>query len=253
MEISYSKIQLNIRLKLQQFHHIIMSRNDKPNKTVVAITDKIESTFNEQNHRIEELKQDQIQKLEEIRDDIKKISRQDYTLKTEFEGNTLEAKKLNAQLQSTQSLIQDSLNVQLDEIKDLLHESIKFRQRINEENSKFDTEITKWQDFSVQFLDTMERTLEQLKNAPSISEIERVVKIFSRDVGSLGIERIIPCNESFSYDFHEHVGEEESEDVKQGDVIKCIKWGYKINGKLYKNKRAKVITAKSPIPVENSE
>jgi molecular chaperone GrpE len=217
----------------------------------ISIKNLIESKYTEQIDKIGQFKQEGIDKTEqckeEIKDFLKKMTRQDTNLTAEFQSNTEEAKKLNSELQNTQSLIQDNLKYQLEEVKQVLQESMKLRQGVNEANTRFDREIEKWQDFTIRFLDTMERTLEYLQdnNSPSIKDIEKVIDIFSKDVRDLGIEVISPKqNEDFSPEFHEYVGEEETEGVDPENVSKCNKWGYKVNGTLYKGRRAKVIISK---------
>jgi molecular chaperone GrpE len=201
------------------------------------------------NKRIEESKQEGIKKVEESKEEIqvsiKKVARQDTKLIAEFQSNTEEVRKLNIELQNTQLLIQSNLSSQLEEVKEVLKESMKLRRDINDANIKFDREMQKWQNFSIRFLDTMERTLEHLQdhNLASVKDIEKVIDIFSKDVRDMGIEVINPKrNEKFNYEIHKCDLEEEAKNVPPENVIKCNKWGYKVNGNLYKP--AKVIVSK---------
>lgn len=222
-------------------------KENSENEKYKNFIDLIEIKHNEQIDKIEQSTQEGLQKTEKCKEEIEKIvrgiARQDTAINAELQSNTQEAKKLNIELQNIQSLIQDNLKRQLDEVKEVLQESMNLRQDLNKANTEFE----KWQDFAIRFLDTMERTLEHLQNnnSPSIKDIEKVIDIFSKDVQDLGIKRIIPSRgEDFSYKFHKCVGEEEAENVNPGSVIKCNKWGYEVNGSLYKEKRAEVIVSK---------
>lgn len=110
---------------------------------------------------------------EEIRKDIKNIVRQDYKLTTEFQTNTVAAEELNQQLSETQKIINESLKLQLEQIKIQDKELIQQRQ----ENGILQADIKKWQEFAVTFFENLERILE-LQQDKSEEIVEKINQRF---------------------------------------------------------------------------
>jgi molecular chaperone GrpE (heat shock protein) len=202
------------------------------------IIDSIKNLGEQHKTEIEALKTSQ----EEIKKEIKKIVRQDYKLTTEFQTNTESAQELNKQLCETQKLINDSLKTQLEQIKIQQEELIQQRQ----ENGILQGDIKKWQEFAVTFFENLERILE-LQKETSEQIVEKIIKDFDRFMNPFGLERVAPSSgDDLNEELHQANEEKESSDIEPGKVLECKKWGYKINGKLYQDKRAEVILAKTP-------
>ena len=188
---------------------------------------------------------------EEIKKKIQNVVRQDYKLTNEFQTNTEEAKRLNKQLSETQELINESLKMQLEEINVQSKELMQQRQ----DNGILQGEIKKWQEFAVNFFDNLERILE-LQDDTSNQIVEKVIKDFDKYVNPLGLERVAPSSgDDLNEELHQADEEKESSDVEPGKVLECKKWGYKINGKLYQDKRAEVSVAKAldQLPQEDDQ
>lgn len=177
----------------------------------------------------------------EINKKIKTMYRVDTTLTQQIED-------LNKQLSETQELINESLKMQIEERNVQSKELMQQRQ----DNGILQGEIRKWQEFAVNFFDNLERILE-LQDNTSNQIIEKVIKDFDKYVNPLGLERVTPSSgDDLNEELHQADEEEESSNVEPGKVLECKKWGYKINGKLYQDKRAEVSVAKAPnqLPTE---
>ncbi|MBD2434367.1 MULTISPECIES: nucleotide exchange factor GrpE [Fischerella] len=164
--------------------------------------------------------------------------------------NTSSAKELKESLLETRGFMEETLNSQIQEMKIQLKEIMDQRQELGNLRRK----IEGWQDFAVDFLKYMERTLELLPNSNSENEqysqqlISKVLKDFEKHVYlNFGLERISPSpGDDLDENLHQAVEEKESTEVQPGKILDCKEWGYRINGELYQDKRAKVILAKPP-------
>lgn len=153
-------------------------------------------------------------------------------------------KELEENLSSTRGFMEETFSSQLEEMKTQLKELMQQRQEIGNLHRKLES----WQDIAIEFFQSMERMLELDDNDQSSKQvIFKMVKDFEKFVNSLGLERISPSpGEDLDDQFHEFDQETESENVEVGKILKCKEWGYKINGEVYKRRRAKVILAKAP-------
>ncbi|MFK0731147.1 MAG: nucleotide exchange factor GrpE [Gloeotrichia echinulata GP01] len=160
-----------------------------------------------------------------------------------IEQNTSAAQELNQRLIETQELIKNSLDKQLNEMKELFEKSMKLRLQ----NNDLQEEIKEWQKISVELFESLERMLE-IPDDASKKIIKKVIKDFDRlNYRDRGLKRIDPSSgDDFNEKLHKFIGEEKSSDIEPGKVLECKKWGYEINGNLYKDKHAEVILAKAP-------
>lgn len=239
-------------------------KNGVPNEKTKIVNQKTGIKGKDDTNNLENLKNDRyqelnqiIEKLEQVKEDLKEeleytkefnkfkqcfLMFKDYfnTNAEEVKNNTEELKNLKEQLSETKELINDSLKQQLEETNENFKKSIDLRQSKGE----LRREIEKWQNFAVDFFDNLERMSLLSKDDKYKEAVEKVIEDFNRSVNNLGLERIIPSKgDDLKEELHE-ANEKESADVEPGKVIECKKWGYKINGKLYKDQRAKVFVAK---------
>lgn len=203
------------------------------------LTKIIENKFEEEIETIKGFKEE----IQEVLKEMKKSRRQDMNLTSAYEA-------LSTELSNTQSLVNESLTAQLEEVKTLLKESMTLRQ--NEGNLQ--REIEKWQRFAVEFFDNLERMLDYQKDNGSKQIIEKVIRDLDKLVDPLKLERITPLQgDNLNEELHQANEEEKSSNIEPGKILKCKKWGYKINGKLYQDKRAEVILAMAPQNTENEQ
>lgn len=71
------------------------------------------------------------------------------------------------------------------------------------------------------------------------SGMEMIYKMIASSLQSLGVEEI-DASGAFDPNVHEAVMQEESEDVKSGDIIAVLQKGYKLNGKVIRPAMVKV-------------
>ncbi|MBD2214753.1 nucleotide exchange factor GrpE [Nostoc linckia FACHB-104] len=236
---------------------------------IVELLKILEQRVNSE-QKIEDIKKEVEQFKESIKSEIIKELRQNIekghyqNTQTVGKNNSL-VEDLKESLLETRGFMEKTFNSQIQEMNTQL---ITQRQELGNLQRK----IESWQDFAVEFFQYMERTLEIIDNADSENEqsskpiVLKVVKDFEKYVNSLGLERISPSlGDELDENFHKAIEERESKDVQPGKILVCKEWGYRINGKLYEDKRAKVILAKtSPeqyevldqadeIPKQNSE
>ncbi|MDZ8108074.1 MAG: nucleotide exchange factor GrpE [Nostoc sp. DedQUE12a] len=182
---------------------------------------------------------------EEIIKELRQSIEKGHYLNTQTVGrNNSLVEELKESLLETRGFMEKTFNSQIQEMNTQL---ITQRQDLGNLQRK----IESWQDFAVEFFQYMERTLEIVDDSDSKNEqsskqiILKVVKDFEKYVNRLGLERISPSlGDDLDENFHKAIEERESIDVQAGKIIVCKEWGYRINGKLYEEKRAKVILAK---------
>jgi len=199
------------------------------------------------NRKFEEFKEDIKKKItEELKQSIRSGHHQNNII---VETNTSSVKELNENLLKTRGFMEEILNCQLQEMKIQLKDLMDQRQDLG----SLRREIESWQDFAVEFFQYMERTLEIVPNSDGESDqsakqiTSKLVKDFEKFVNRFGLERIFPSpGDDLDENFHKAVDERVSTDVQPGKILGCKTWGYRINGKLYKNKRSEVIVVQAP-------
>ena len=175
--------------------------------------------------------------IKEIRVGIEKGH---YPYTTAIQQNNSLASELKESLQKNKDLIGETLKIQEN---DLINE------RLN--SSNLQKKLEDWQDFAIDFFQSMERIHEQLASSDKENKLDpeqlmlKILKDFEKLVSvRFGLERICPLKgEDVDKNFHAAKTEEESKDVGLGKILACQKWGYKLNGKLYKGNRAEVTIA----------
>jgi len=118
-------------------------------------------------------------------------------------------------------------------------------QSIRLEYESSQKQINAWEDVAVDYLDYLQRLLEQDSVGESeTAVIKRAADIFSRFISSRSLERIMPLEgDPFMFEMHQAVGEQHNDTVEPGFVLKCEEWGYR-SGTVIK-KKAKVILARN--------
>ncbi len=220
-----SKIKF-INFKVNKFEEDTMSENegkmqDNFNSIIAGITKAI----------TQEIKNVIIEPLSDIKEQLKKQSRQSVMSDSKVEQNTLVSEQLIKTLETTRNSIEQQITQQ--------SELIEKRQEI----ANLRRELENWQISSIEFLETLERTIDFKElDAEYKKGIEKVISIFSKSVEHFGLQIIQPSVGDELDDICHEPKEEESQEVSSGNVIRCEAWGYKIHGIV--KKRAKVIVAK---------
>lgn len=241
---------------LKVLNNNILTVNDNTHTSFDRLYKKIDDVLTITNTKteIEEFK-----KLikEEIMEGIKKSIRKGYYPdNTIIDANTSAAKELEKSISETKELMKNICNLQLQEVNQQFKELMEKRQ----ENKNLEKKIESWQDSAVEFFQFIERTLGLISESdtqkdstnkesidPKLVIYKKILKDFERRVNPLGLHIICPqSSEDVNESLHKVVAEKELEEVQEGQIIECQKWGYAINGKLYDNMRAEVIVAKSP-------
>ncbi|MGH8002544.1 MAG: nucleotide exchange factor GrpE [Brasilonema sp.] len=170
--------------------------------------------------------------LNQYLDEQKKIQRAYYTNTNAIIDNSAAIKELYDKLEQT-----------LGEIDNLRNSVEKMLMEQRQKNGELQRKINHWEEAATEFFRLLERAVDYEKEENRLL-INRMLDRFSCIVMNLGMERIIAQpNECLNENFHEAIGEEES-DLIPGNIIRCISWGYRIGEKLIE--KAKVVVAKSP-------
>jgi hypothetical protein len=195
------------------------------------VTEKIEEFHKKYLDKTETLNKTVLDKIEEI----------SYQNAVPFDKNIQAAEKLSSSLDAVQSSIEGYL-AKLKKFSDLQEKLVSERQKAG----NLSRDIEQWKDCAVEFLEDMERALEgfqKTEKKDGIEAIEQAVKNFSKLINPLGLRIRNPAKGDAKISSDDY-SEEHSEELEEGCIIECKKWGFEINGELYKNKKATVVVSK---------
>lgn len=137
------------------------------------------------------------------------------------------------------SLMQDQITALEERNKELENKLVSAVAEVRNTIARTDASIAQNRVYAIEsfikdFIDPFENLMIVLGNLEGAAHeaLEMVLKKFFATLEKHGIKRVHPIGEKFDHDFHQAISMEVSDTAENGSVIKVVKAGYTLSGRV---------------------